>query len=243
MGKIMAASFNDFVTNYKKDGFLHFPATEHKKLLLAIYNGDVAFFTNFTWPFDEAGILSQDSVRQLQLLAVCNCTLGSNFAVLRNVDTEFVLSLSDYYIQLSQTLTDISALTKLIKDITCLFTQIIHDHLTVAYPPAIQSQAQFIIDHLYSSLRIEDVANHFSMTPSYLSKMFKHAMGQSIKDFMHTAKLKEAKNLMLYTDMSLTEIAMYLGYSDSSHFTKTCKKYTGKTPSELKKDIDRDPLQ
>jgi AraC-like DNA-binding protein len=48
-------------------------------------------------------------------------------------------------------------------------------------------------------------------------------------------KVKLAQNLLVYSEYSLVDISMYLGFSSQSHFGRVFKKYTGLTPNDYRK--------
>ena len=60
-------------------------------------------------------------------------------------------------------------------------------------------------------------------------------MGQSFGEFQAYLRTQEAKRLLRYTDISLSEIAGMLGFSSQAYFHSFFKKAVGMTPSEFRK--------
>ena len=58
----------------------------------------------------------------------------------------------------------------------------------------------------------------------------------TLTDFILGEKTEEAKRLLQHSDKPLSLIADHLVFSSQSHFTKTFKKYVGKTPGEYRKE-------
>lgn len=65
----------------------------------------------------------------------------------------------------------------------------------------------------------------------YLSNIFSEVNGMSIQQFMIIEKIEKAKELLLYGELNLTEIAFKLHYSSVAHLSNQFKKITGLTPS------------
>jgi AraC family transcriptional regulator len=69
---------------------------------------------------------------------------------------------------------------------------------------------------------------------SYLSKLFSETEGSTIEQFYILQKIERAKELLVYNEQSLTQIAFDLGYSSTAHLSAQFKKITGLTPSHFK---------
>ena len=61
--------------------------------------------------------------------------------------------------------------------------------------------------------------------------------GKSVSDIIETRKLIEARQLLLNTTKSVSEIGFELGYNEKSYFTRVFKKKTGVTPTEFRQDL------
>lgn len=70
---------------------------------------------------------------------------------------------------------------------------------------------------------------------TYLSNLFSEKIGATIEQFIILNKIERAKELILYNEHSLTEIADILHYSSVSHLSNQFKKITGISPSSFKK--------
>ena len=69
----------------------------------------------------------------------------------------------------------------------------------------------------------------------YLTNLFTKVKGQTIQQFYISHKIEKAKELILYNEMSLSQIAESLHYSSIAHFSNQFKKITGLAPSVFKK--------
>ena len=79
----------------------------------------------------------------------------------------------------------------------------------------------------------------------YLSNLFSEVKGITIEHFIIVHKIEKVKELIIYDELNLTEIAYKLNYSSVAHLSNQFKKITGLTPSFFKKlkDKRRSPLE
>jgi AraC-like DNA-binding protein len=70
---------------------------------------------------------------------------------------------------------------------------------------------------------------------SYLSRLFSSVEGRTIEKFILAQKIEKVKELLSYNELTLSEIALEMHYSSTSHLSAQFKKITGMSPSEFKK--------
>lgn len=70
---------------------------------------------------------------------------------------------------------------------------------------------------------------------NYLSNLFSEVKGTTIEHYIIAHKIERAKELLMYDEMTITEIAEKLHYSNVSHLSNQFKKVTGLTPTFFKK--------
>ena len=80
---------------------------------------------------------------------------------------------------------------------------------------------------------------------TYLSNLFSEVKGITIEHYIIVHKIEKVKELIIYDELNLTEIAYKLNYSSVAHLSNQFKKITGLTPSFFKrlKDKRRSPLE
>ena len=84
----------------------------------------------------------------------------------------------------------------------------------------------------------EFVSKALNYDYTYLANTFSEVEGSTIERFYITSRIERAKELMVYEDVSLKEIAFQLNYSSMAHFCMQFKKVTGHTPTDFKKLCD-----
>lgn len=80
---------------------------------------------------------------------------------------------------------------------------------------------------------------------TYLANLFSEVQGTTIEQFFITHKIERVKELLVYNELNLTEIAYLMHYSSVSHLSSQFKKVTGLTPTHFKqlKDKRRNMLE
>lgn len=78
------------------------------------------------------------------------------------------------------------------------------------------------------------IAAHFHTDYSHLSGLFSSMEGISLEQYIIRQKIERVKELLVYDEMTLGEIAFLLGYSSTAHLSSQFKKVTGLTPSHFR---------
>ena len=94
-----------------------------------------------------------------------------------------------------------------------------------------------ILDYIeknYKNCTLKDTAEHFELNANYLSNMLKKNTGFSYKDLVQHQKINAAKDLLLNSNLSTTEIANKVCYENISFFYKKFKQYCFCLPGEYR---------
>lgn len=86
---------------------------------------------------------------------------------------------------------------------------------------------------------VEYYANKLCITSNYLNKIIKQTLGTTAKLYIQEKMYKEAVRLLLYTTLTVTEIAECLHFDSSSYFVRFFKKRTGQTPLQYRETCNR----
>ena len=80
---------------------------------------------------------------------------------------------------------------------------------------------------------------------TYLANLFSEVQGTTIEQFMISHKVERIKELLIYNELNITEIAWKMNYSSVAHLSNQFKKMTGLSPSHFKqlKDKRRSPIE
>lgn len=98
----------------------------------------------------------------------------------------------------------------------------------------IYSIVEYINSHLAEEITLKGLGELFHINPYYLSQLFKEDTGINYRNYLITARINEAKSLLVTTQMTISQIAAAVGFSDYRAFTKVFKKYEGMLPTEYR---------
>lgn len=98
----------------------------------------------------------------------------------------------------------------------------------------IYSIVEYINSHLEEEITLKELGELFHINPYYLSQLFKEDTGINYHNYLTTARINEAKSLLVSTQMKISQIASSVGFSDYRVFTKVFKKYEGILPTEYR---------
>jgi AraC-like DNA-binding protein len=93
--------------------------------------------------------------------------------------------------------------------------------------------------HLCEHVTVAEVAAYYGYNARYLTTLFKEVTGTSIKDYIISIKIEQAKALLASTDNPVSKIGYSLGFQDNHNFSKYFKKATGLTPSGYRTEFNK----
>lgn len=112
---------------------------------------------------------------------------------------------------------------------------------TFAYQHEVEKSAtiidkinQFIHDHYHENIGRNEIAEEFFLTPDYLAKIYKKKTGITIKNYINEYRINKAKELLRTSDISISEIALAVGFDNFSYFSTIFKKMVGKSPRDYR---------
>lgn len=102
-------------------------------------------------------------------------------------------------------------------------------------PAMVKAVADYVAADLSRPIRLQDVAAAVFVSPYHLSRTFKQLTGQSLVDYVQERRLAKAEELLLTTELTITEVAGQVGFSDAAYFATCFKSRTGCSPSQFRK--------
>jgi len=90
--------------------------------------------------------------------------------------------------------------------------------------------------HIQESYTLEDVANYAYVSPSYLKRLFRADLKTSVMEYALKERLKAAHSMLINTELSVQEIAHYVGYSQAPQFNRIFKRIYSVTPTQFRRD-------
>lgn len=86
-------------------------------------------------------------------------------------------------------------------------------------------------------LSVKVLAAELSISPNYLSTLFKQEQGVSFTDYLTDIRLQRAVDLLSDSAMKVSDIARRVGYEDQNYFARVFRKQFGYTPTEYREHI------
>jgi len=122
---------------------------------------------------------------------------------------------------------------------TSLFSHIID---LIKSPPKTPSKSQALFEavrnylemNYHEALTRESVAQHFYVSPNYLSQLFQKEGAIKFNEYLNHIRLERAKYLLMKYDMKVKEIAHRCGFTDSNYFCRVFRNQTARSPSEYR---------
>ena len=97
----------------------------------------------------------------------------------------------------------------------------------------------FINTHINDELRLEQLANLVSMTPTAFSRFFKLRTGKTLSEYIVDIRLGQAARLLLDTSDSVSEICWDCGFNTLSNFNRLFRKRKGCSPTEFREKYSK----
>jgi AraC family transcriptional regulator, transcriptional activator of pobA len=94
-------------------------------------------------------------------------------------------------------------------------------------------------DNFRRPLGVDFYAEKLFMSARNLNLICKNIFQKSVTEIIETRKLIEAKNLLMNSDKTVSEIGFELGFNEKAYFTNVFKKRTGQTPTEFREEMKK----
>jgi len=94
----------------------------------------------------------------------------------------------------------------------------------------------FLKNHYSEKLTLEDIAENFSMSKNYLSRLFKDTVSCTLWDYLTMIRIDQAKKMLRQSTKSTAEIAILVGYDNQGYFSSVFRKKTGLSPHQYRKN-------
>lgn len=87
------------------------------------------------------------------------------------------------------------------------------------------------------AIKVENIAAHFGMSEGHLSRYFRQQSGSTIKEYITKYKMEIILTRLKYSDLTISEIAGELNFTDESHLNKSFKNTFNKTAKQFRKEF------
>ncbi len=97
----------------------------------------------------------------------------------------------------------------------------------------IRQAKAFIHDNITNHIKIEDIARHVHLSPSYFAIYFKNKTNVNLRDYLLAEKMEYARLALMNPNTAIQDVAYAVGYGDYRSFSRAFKNVHGITPSDF----------
>lgn len=235
--------YSNLIFENREAGKRHNPYDQEVREFTSIEEGNIELLQQSLKEvyLGEVGTLAKNPLRNMKNRGIVVITLACRAAIRGGIEPELAFSLSDSYIQKLEECFDIQTAFDLFHSAEYQYAQLVHDlknqkntNFKNDENYHVNRCKNYIFANLHGKIQVQDIAKKLGLNSNYLSELFHKSEHISLKDYIQREKINLAKNLLVYSNYSYTEIATYLGYSSQSHLGKQFKKYTEMTPRKYR---------
>lgn len=101
---------------------------------------------------------------------------------------------------------------------------------------SIRTVLYYIDEHYQEELSVTELASMLHYSDYYFMKVFKQYTGKTLISYINHIRLEKAKHLLFHSELSITEIALEVGFHNVSYFIRKFQEENGITPQKLRKN-------
>lgn len=210
------------------------------RLLSYIEKGDVVLaqkeFAKISISHSEI-IRTKDSLRNTKNLLLVANTLFRRSAYIGGVHPIYLDELSGKWaikIEQAVSLKDLDNLHLQMINSYCLLTK---EHSLSKYSSIVKQALMFINLNISSNLTVKRVAQEVSLSPDYLTRLFKKELGVNIITYINRKRIHTSLELLKNTNLSIEEIGDLIGLSNTSYFYTIFKREIGVSPKQYRNSL------
>lgn len=98
----------------------------------------------------------------------------------------------------------------------------------------VKGAIHFLNNHIQAKITRHELSAQLNVAEDYLTRIFRFEMGMGLWDYLNILRLEEARNLLLYTGLSVKDVSRECGFTTSNYFNNTFKKRFGVTPGKIR---------
>ena len=221
----------------EKGGHLHNPYQHEQKKLGSIRAGNLKQLEecqNEVWP-GEIGKLADNPLRQEKNLSIVVISIACRAAIDGGVAPQKAFSMSDVFISNIERMTQVlpiqAAVVEYEREFARAVEQVKHDSEHNHY---VERAKEYVAEHIDEQIRVVQIGEALGINENYLAGLFHKYEGITLQHYIRKEKIHRAKELLLYSSYSCSEIAAILCFSTQSHFSSIFKREVGMTPAKYR---------
>lgn len=221
----------------EKGGHLHNPYQHEQKKLGSIRAGNLKLLEECqaeVWP-GELGQLADNPLRQEKNMSIVVISIACRAAIDGGVAPQKAFSMSDVFISNIERMTQVlpiqAAVVEYEREFARAVEQVKHDSEHNHY---VERAKEYVAEHIDEQIRVVQIGEALGINENYLAGLFYKYEGITLQHYIRKEKIHRAKELLLYSSYSCSEIAAILCFSTQSHFSSIFKREVGMTPAKYR---------
>ncbi len=214
----------------------HHTYMEEKALLDCVREGKVEEAQKYNEKLDsETGKMSKDELSHWRKLVTVAIALSTRAAIEGGVSPAEAYQLSDYYLQKSDSCSNVPELILCRDRAVKKLTQKVYEKKNQKHiSNYIEKCCDYIGKHYREKIYLDDLAEEIGISPTYLSKLFVKEKGIKLQEYIVQIRVDRAANLLMYSDESIAKIGDYVNFPSQSYFGRVFRRYKNMTPKQYR---------
>jgi len=109
----------------------------------------------------------------------------------------------------------------------------------LAMHPAVRTVKRLLDQEFHERWTLKELADRAGLAPAYLAELFTGELGQPPHRYLNERRIDRARQLLESSDVTITALALSLGFSSSQHFARVFRQLTGGTPTSVRSSRSR----
>lgn len=228
---------NQIYFRYQESSKLHNPYDQEVRELNSIREGSMEkLLQSMDETFEgDYAVLSKNPLQAAKNIAIVSLATTARAAIDGGLLPEESFSVNDSYILRVDSAIGIPQIYEIVRQAKIDYVKRVNERRQSKQKKRIVEEAKNIIyQNMHSKIVVQEIAEQLSVTPQYLSAIFKKVEGVTVNEYIMQKKIGLAENMLTYSDYGIEDIGYYLGFCTQSHFGKKFREITGVTPGKYR---------
>lgn len=224
---------NSYVRNLLSIGYDHYSRESERKSLQEILLGkrELPALRD-----DNLITLAQSEIRAIKNGMIVTVALLCRTAADLGANDIRCYALSDYYISKIEEIESKIDYDNLMQRIIGHYRDLVQENRYTNYSAVTNKAIRYIQSHLYEKCTLQQIARAISLSPEYLSAVFRRETGLTVTEFTLGEKINEAASILELGELTVTQVSDLMGFCNTSYFCRVFKARKGETPSAFRRN-------
>lgn len=181
------------------------------------------------------GLMAKDPLTHCSYFVVAAITLFSRVAIEGGASPDDAFDLSDaltFYVSCCKNFDELSKLYQLA---AVMFAKLVSSAKEKKHSQQVERIINYISRNIYAKISLAELSEYTGLSLNYMCGIFSNEIKISIHNYIQREKVAVSCNMLKYSDRSISEIALYMGFQTQSNFSSVFKKWMNTSPSEYRK--------